>query len=523
MNLEGKSFGPWGGQRGYRWDDGVYSGVRQVVISSSSVGIHCIQFEYDKNGHAIWSDKHGANSGTRTDQIKLDYPTQFLISISGYYGSITEGGSVIVRSLFLETNRKTYGPFGIEQGAPFSLPVTGEMLVGFHGWSSIYLDSIGVYVKSHHQTVQTKLLETQRMIPTSHVSRVPGISKKVLSFGPWGGDGGMIFDDGIYTGVREVHLTRSGGLVSIRVCYDQNGKMVWGNKHGGSGGLKHDKIVFDYPYEMLTHITGYYGSMILRGPTVVKSITFHTNKRSYGPFGDPQGFSFSTGSIGAVVGFHGKNGYFVHCIGVHVLDNISVLPQSYPDPYDMPILKNSEVVWGVPRQPDLYESGPWGGEGGKLWDDGVYSGVKKIILTRGDAISSIQIQYDQHGQPVWSSLHGIPYDACTYHIKIDYPYEVLTGISGNYDVLVGDMQRRIIRSVTFHTSKAKYGPYGKPIGTYFSSVNKEGKIVGFHGRSGTFLDAIGVHMQHWVSDELSHGPYSPERGGIRNMLHKFYK
>ncbi|XP_021847790.2 jacalin-related lectin 3-like [Spinacia oleracea] len=202
-------------------------------------------------------------------EIKLDYLTQFLISISGYYGSITEGGSVIVPSLFLETNMKIFGPFGIEQGAPFSLP--GEMLVGFHGWSSKYLDSIGVY-----------------MIRTTHVSRVLGISKKFLSFGPWGGDGGMIFDDGNYTGVREVDLTRSGGLVSIRVCYEQNVNMIWENKHGGSGGLKHHKIVFNYPYEMLTHITGYYGPMILRGPTVLKTITFHTNKRSYGPFGDPQ-------------------------------------------------------------------------------------------------------------------------------------------------------------------------------------------------------------------------------------------
>uniref|UniRef100_A0A803MX75 Jacalin-type lectin domain-containing protein n=1 Tax=Chenopodium quinoa TaxID=63459 RepID=A0A803MX75_CHEQI len=506
-------------------------------------------FEYDKNGRAIWSDKHGGNNGTRTDQIKLDYPTQYLVSISGFCGSITKGGPVIVRSLSLQTNRKKYGPFGIEQGAPLSLPVNNEMLVGFHGWSSEYLDSIGVYVKSQPQT---NLLETHRMLPTTHV-RVPGINKKVQSLGPWGGDGGTNFDDGIYTGVREVHIMRSGGLVSIRVCYDQNGKVVWGNKHGGSGGLKLDKIVFDYPYEILTLITGLYGSTILRGPTVVKSLTFHTNKRSYGPFGDPQGFSFSTGSLGAIVGFHGRNGYFVHSLGVHVVESKPVYPHSYPD-YDMPnhpyadhydmpkhvpdrkpVLPQpyadhydmpKHVVWGMPRQPALYDSGqsgPWGGEGGKSWDDGVYIGVKKIILKRGDAICSIQIQYDEHGHSVWSAPHGIANDACTYHIKFDYPYKVLTSISGSYDILVGDMYRRVIRSLTFHTNKAKYGPYGKPIGTHFSSSNKEGKIVGIHGRSGTFLDAIGVHMQHWVSDELSHQPYSPERGGFTKILNKMYK
>lgn len=98
---------------------------------------------------------------------------------------------------------------------------------------------------------------------------------------------------------------------------------------------------------------------MLRGPTIVKSITFHTNKRSYGPFGDQQGISFSSGSIGAIVGFHGRNGYFVDSIGVHVLESKPVIAQpviaqpvidqpviAHPyhhDPYNKPSLKSSEV------------------------------------------------------------------------------------------------------------------------------------------------------------------------------------
>lgn len=86
------------------------------------------------------------------------------------------------------------------------------------------------------------------MIPTisfTDVNRgVIGGGKKVLSLGPWGGDGGKVFDDGINSGVREVHVKRTGGLVSIRVCYDQNGRVVWGNKNGGSGGLKLDKVIY---------------------------------------------------------------------------------------------------------------------------------------------------------------------------------------------------------------------------------------------------------------------------------------
>lgn len=69
---------------------------------------------------------------------------------------------------------------------------------------------------------------------------------KAVSHGPWGGNGGMLFDDGVYTGVREIHLTRYGGVVSIRVCYDLNGQAIWGNKNGGSGGIRLDKVM---PYK----------------------------------------------------------------------------------------------------------------------------------------------------------------------------------------------------------------------------------------------------------------------------------
>ena len=83
-----------------------------------------------------------------------------------------------------------------------------------------------------------------QIIPTAPVANpYPHSSRKVVSFGPWGGDSGTIFDDGIYTGVREIQITRSGGLVSVRVCYDHNGKPVWGRKNGGTAGLKLDKVI----------------------------------------------------------------------------------------------------------------------------------------------------------------------------------------------------------------------------------------------------------------------------------------
>lgn len=80
-------------------------------------------------------------------QVKLDCPDEFLTSIHGHYGCLNEWGPVFVRSLSFESNRKTYGPFGTEQGTYFSFPMAGGKIVGFHGKSGWYLDAIGAYLK----------------------------------------------------------------------------------------------------------------------------------------------------------------------------------------------------------------------------------------------------------------------------------------------------------------------------------------------------------------------------------------
>lgn len=53
----------------------------------------------------------------------------------------------------------------------------------------------------------------------------------------------------------------------------------------------------------------------------------------------------------------------------------------------------------------------------------------------------------------------------------------------------------VVKSLTFHTTKGKYGPFGEEQGPEFSSNIKGGRIVGFFGREGLFLDAIGVHIR----------------------------
>ncbi|XP_052166929.1 jacalin-related lectin 3 [Oryza glaberrima] len=561
--------GPWGGLGGTLWDDGVHSTVRQIVITHGAA-IDSIKIEYDLKGKSVWSEKHGGDGGTKTDQVKLDYPQEILTSVSGYYGSL--GGCIVVRSLTFGSNLSKYGPFGSEEGTPFSLPVAviGKV-IGFHGKSGWILDSIGCHFKKEkNATPSSNAPSALRSITRPHdkngnryadsnagydmvlAVRDRGDSYSVLTsnnpkeqypnqsqdatlwnkmvslpsfysdngtmtistpvrFGPWGGNGGTIFDDGIYTGVRQINLTRGLGISSMKVLYDRNGQAIWGDKRGSSGAARAEKVVFDFPSEILTHITGYFSSTMIMGSTVIKSLTFHTTKKSHGPFGDETGTFFSSClTEGRIVGFHGRDGWYIDSIGVHVLEGKVLsqradraLTETSPSRHaDMLAVAQreigDEVTYGVVKEPIPVGPGPWGGEGGKPWDDGVYTGVKQIYIMRADFIGSVQIEYDRSGQSIWSTRHGNG-GQITHRIKLDYPHEVLNCIYGYYNTCQ-DEGPRVLRSITLVSNRGKYGPFGEEVGTYFSSATTEGKVVGFHGRSGLYLDAIGVHMQHWLGD-----------------------
>ncbi|XP_061968848.1 uncharacterized protein LOC133692143 isoform X2 [Populus nigra] len=624
--------GPWGGQEGFLWDDGVHSTVKQLVIAHGA-GIDSIQVEYDRKGTSVWSQIHGGNGGMKTT-VKLDCPDEFLTSVHGYYGSLDGWGPVFVRSLTFRSNKKTYGPFGVEQGTYFSFPMSGGKIVGFHGKSGWYLDAIGIYLKplqkqkTSKALVQSKsyinngtenisysmmqgagngfdifvavkqkddfgkfstqnsleyssggtnrkddfgsplpsklsrqisrefsdsesnknddfgsLLPRKLSAPISRelsdagtnktiaTERVPSKTEGVIVHGPWGGVGGSNFDDGTYTGIRQIHLSRHVGIASIRVQYDRDGQAIWGSKHGKGGGFKSDKIIFDYPYEILTRATGTYGPLMYMGPNVIRSLTFYTNKGKHGPFGEEQGPTF-TNKIdeGKIIGFHGREGFLLDAIGVHVLEGTvkpakhhlsDAIKQAEADvaeidnsPWSNKLVaarpgQTEEVVCGVIKEPAPCGPGPWGGDGGRPWDDGVFSGIKQIFITRAEAMCSIQIEYDRNGQSVWSVKHGGNGGTATHRVKLQCPHEVLVCLSGYYGPIGSDGNSpKVIKSLTFHTSRGNYGPFGEEIGTFFTSTTTEGKVVGFHGRSSAYMDAIGVHMQHWLGNHRSPKPSS---------------
>lgn len=79
-------------------------------------------------------------------QIKLSFPEEYLTGVSGHYSPIAPGGSPVIRSLAFRSNQRAYGLFGAAEGAPFTFPVDGGVIVGFCRRSGCQVDAVGLYV-----------------------------------------------------------------------------------------------------------------------------------------------------------------------------------------------------------------------------------------------------------------------------------------------------------------------------------------------------------------------------------------
>ncbi|KAM7461373.1 hypothetical protein LguiA_029494 [Lonicera macranthoides] len=110
----------------------------------SSIVIESIQIEYDDNGQSKCSDMHGRKQGKR-HMVELEFLSKFLVSVSGY---IDEFYSIIVfHSLTLQSNKRTYEPFGRKGRECVKFPSTsGNKILGLFGSSGRHLDSLGAYV-----------------------------------------------------------------------------------------------------------------------------------------------------------------------------------------------------------------------------------------------------------------------------------------------------------------------------------------------------------------------------------------
>ncbi|KAK2660531.1 hypothetical protein Ddye_007064 [Dipteronia dyeriana] len=536
--------GPWGGPGGNQhWSFKAKVAITEIIITHGIV-VDSISFtSIDENGKFEHSEKFGGGGG-KTEKVLLDWPGEYLTSISGTCNIFY--GNYVVQSLCVYTNQTKYRPFGYTSGTPFNFPMEDGVIIGFHGrgWPSFgYVGAIGVYVKPFEDlfcgSIQGLLLTTRRSLQRKSYGLVVKqensgtINQKVLlqgsksvldgtsmlspsklmallgpnlvalvegrsplEVGPWGGKTGMPFDDRVFSSLEQVNIYVQNEVVrGIEFLYKtKDGNSVKSKRHGTGGGDDDQKIyrvrtiLLNWPEEYLTKINGTQKTQYEKA-YCIESLCFHTNLNKYGPFGPTDGTPFELSmKDGVIVGFHGCSGGYINAIGVYVKNSADLFGPS------------SQVNTGMMMSMDTpRELGPWGGNyTAKPWDDGVFLAINQVdVRVKNGILLGIQLRYQtKNGNSVDSERHGDKSGDVLYRIKLDISSEYLSCVMGFYGPVEGSASFEVVPSLSFYTNKGKYGPFGNEIGMFFSAPAYNGKVVGFHVRSGFYLDAIGVHVEH---------------------------
>ncbi|KAL3723932.1 hypothetical protein ACJRO7_036011 [Eucalyptus globulus] len=419
-----QSVGPFRGHGGDSFDDQTYDGIRNIAVVFGIV-ISSITIDYVQNGCFVRSPRHDGSLGEHTYDVHLDYPIEYLTSVSGY---TREDSCHVINSLTFHSNKRAHGPIGEEKGKFFSFPQVNGKIIGFHG--RFIPNTIGAHFGPVFYPYPFEVV------------------------GPFG-NGKNRWDDGKHADIRQIVVVSGSAIESINL---------------------------DWLTEVLISVSGYIVNDF--GSTVIHSLAFQSNKRTYGPFGTETGRKFSFPAIGGkIIGFYGSSSSHLESLGAY-LEPISHL---YP----------------------IKCVGPFGGQGGHSWDDEKFNGVKKIKMVLEDDVNCISFEYDDNGESICSSAHGNEDRSSIHMVNLNYPHEFLTSVSRyiRHDCSV-------IQSLTFESNKRRLGPFGKEEGNFFRCALTCNKILGFHGRSGIQLGALGVYFEPISDLRLlkSIGPFGGEGG-----------
>ncbi|OIT30293.1 inactive protein restricted tev movement 1, partial [Nicotiana attenuata] len=142
----------------------------------------------------------------------------------------------------------------------------------------------------------------------------------MIKFGPVGGNKGTVWDEKGKGQIAKIFISDDGPTVcSLQFLFVDNGVFALSELHGTVGPSKNfSAVVLDYPSEYLIWVK------CASNEGFLKSITFGTNKSSYGPYGSNippcyTKFSFQIGEDRSFGGFHGtKYLNWIESIGIYV-------------------------------------------------------------------------------------------------------------------------------------------------------------------------------------------------------------
>ncbi|CAF1809516.1 unnamed protein product [Brassica oleracea var. botrytis] len=247
------------------------------------------------------------------------------------------------------------------------------------------------------------------------------------------------------------------------------------------------QFVIDFPNEYIQSVEATNDKPKLFRNTVITSIKLETSKGRTSIFGYEVGKKFMLVKTGySLVGFHGKEGEAIDALGAY-FENVLTSPTP------------TASIPGI--------LATCGGEGGSEWDDDVYEGVRKVYVGQDlSRITYIKFDYVKFDGEVVTREYGTE-SQHPKEFEVQYPDEHIISVEGSYkkvDLYATD----VITSLVFKTSKGRKSPMFGPnlLGLVtrtnffffflFGFEDQGKKIVGFHGRSGDALDALGVYFVH---------------------------
>ncbi|CAA7040121.1 unnamed protein product [Microthlaspi erraticum] len=436
---------PMGGKLGEAFDDGVFDGVRKIFVGEDKDNecVSYIKIEYEKDGK-FETREHGTLRG-ELKQYAVEYPNEYIISVGGSYDDVSSYDTVVIKSLIFRSSWGKTSPilgatnfFGYLTGKEFRIEgKTGGKLLGLHGRFDKALNAIGPYFNA--------------------------VDPSLKQFNLKGGDGGGSWDDGAYDGVRKILVGVGDDYVSYVSFEYAKGEGTMTHDHGTRKDTPKEFVV-DYPNEHVTLVEG-------TTDRYLTSLLFKTSKGRTSPaFGKVAGskFAFEEKDF-KLVGFRGNSGKYVDGLG------------AYFGPIPAPT-------------PSFTKMGPLGGSKGNTFDDGVFDGVKKVTVGADEySVTYIKIEYEKDGK-VETREHGTARGELK-EFSVDYPNENITAVGGSSDHIF-TYDTTLISSLYFTLSNGRNSPkFGETSGTDFTFKGENGaKLIGFHGRGGNAIDAIGAYF-----------------------------
>ncbi|XP_078167861.1 uncharacterized protein LOC144562543 isoform X2 [Carex rostrata] len=520
---------PFGSRRGsvQELDPTSITRIVKISICHSEV-IDSLAICFERNGLTQCTNRWGGDGGNITEiNLKTD---EYIKTVTGFFNDNYNGHKVVM-SLTMETNLAVYGPYGTKEGKEFKLSGPKySQIIGFHAHCEKYINAVGVYVQSTGGSIieEGTFMYANMQEKEMDLTGITRIVKIIIYHTSY--IRGLIVDCEHNDTTQCTYRWGRNFGHKIEVNFKTNEYIMSVNGHVKSG---NDSICF------------------------VRSLVLKTNLRVYGPYGsefpkdDWKPFEFSAPLGGQIIGFHGyySSDLYVHALGVYFRQinfKTNEYIKSVKGFLDSSILMSLVLITNL----DVY--GPYGtGQGesfehtslhGQIFSFSAYVGMNQVIGRLGvhikvpiisksvlcggsggsardmddvSAISSIcdvKIRYDDntiHALSVRYRLDDYSYKETLWGretgklTKIDFGrFEYIKSVRG-YVGYFGDIFT--VRSLQLITNKISYrpykkeevtyGPYGKEEGTHFELSAFDGKIVGFHGRSGEYLNAIGVYVQ----------------------------